>query len=268
MLGVRVEPEAALAGAVQQHQGVQQHGGVQLAVLGDALDVQQQRDGGHAGRVVARGRRGRLVIEPRDSRQEDAELEDRLLLVHRGLGFPMLRLHKRSLYDLVVIGGGPGGYVGAIKAAQLGLKVACVEGRGALGGTCLNVGCIPSKALLHNSHYFHVAKHDFKNRGIIVDGLTLDLAKMMKQKDKAVSGLTAGVAHLLKTNKTDFIKGWGVVKSPTSVSVDMNDGSTTVLETKNIVVATGSEVMGFPGIEVCQEIQHIHLMFIGSMIQW
>jgi dihydrolipoamide dehydrogenase len=112
---------------------------------------------------------------------------------------------RRSLsYDLVVVGGGPGGYVAAIKAAQQGLRAACVEGRGFLGGTCLNVGCIPSKSLLHNSHLYHLAHSEFKQRGIIVDNVTLDLGRMMKQKEKAVTGLTAGVAHLLKQNKVAF----------------------------------------------------------------
>jgi dihydrolipoamide dehydrogenase len=150
-----------------------------------------------------------------------------------------------STYDLVVIGGGPGGYVGAIKAAQLGLKTAIVEGRGKLGGTCLNVGCIPSKSLLHNSHYYHVAKEDFKSRGIVFDGLKLDLNQMMAQKDKSVAGLTAGVEMLMKKNKIDYYKGWGSLIDSQKVSVDGK-----VLETKNIMVATGSEVLPFPGIEV------------------
>merc|ERR1719383_1436232 len=105
-----------------------------------------------------------------------------------------------SQYDVVVIGGGPGGYVAAIKAAQLGLKTACVEGRGKLGGTCLNVGCIPSKALLHNSHLYHQAVHDFKDRGIDIDpsGISLNLPQMLKAKEKSVSGLTMGIEGLFK----------------------------------------------------------------------
>ncbi|KAI8906042.1 hypothetical protein EDD86DRAFT_211379 [Gorgonomyces haynaldii] len=165
----------------------------------------------------------------------------------------MLRLHKRfqsTSYDLVVIGGGPGGYVAAIKGSQLGLKTACIEGRGALGGTCLNVGCIPSKALLHNSHYYHVAKHEFKNRGIIVSDVQLDLAQLMKQKDTAVSGLTAGVATLFKMNKTDYIQGWGQFEGPNTIKVKKNDGTEETVNAKNVIIATGSEASGFPGIEV------------------
>ncbi|KAJ1480291.1 hypothetical protein T484DRAFT_1811318, partial [Baffinella frigidus] len=103
--------------------------------------------------------------------------------------------------DVVIIGGGPGGYVAAIKAAQLGLKVTCVEKRGALGGTCLNVGCIPSKALLNSSQMFHDASHHFKDFGITATGLSLDLAKMLGQKDEAVKGLTGGIEGLFKKNK-------------------------------------------------------------------
>merc|ERR1719482_483010 len=105
-------------------------------------------------------------------------------------------------YDLCVIGGGPGGYVAAIKAAQLGLKTVCVERRGTLGGTCLNVGCIPSKSLLHNSHYYHMVAHgEMAQRGIGINGVTLDLDKMLEQKDKAVKMLTGGIAMLFKKNK-------------------------------------------------------------------
>ncbi|ETO13507.1 dihydrolipoamide dehydrogenase, partial [Reticulomyxa filosa] len=103
--------------------------------------------------------------------------------------------------DVVVIGGGPGGYACAIKAAQLGLKATCVEGRGTLGGTCLNVGCIPSKALLHNSHLYHEAKHDFAKRGIIVENVKIDIPTLMKTKESAVDGLTKGIEGLFKKNK-------------------------------------------------------------------
>lgn len=156
-------------------------------------------------------------------------------------------------YDLVVIGGGPGGYVGAIKAAQLGLKTAIVEGRGKLGGTCLNVGCIPSKSLLHNSHYYHVAKHEFKTRGIQIENLKVDLPQMMKQKEKSVTGLTAGVESLMKKNKIDYIKGWAKITAPGAITVSSNEGQTT-LNTKNIMIATGSEIMQFPGIEIDEKI--------------
>ncbi|KDN39833.1 putative LPD1-dihydrolipoamide dehydrogenase precursor [Tilletiaria anomala UBC 951] len=156
-------------------------------------------------------------------------------------------------YDVVVIGGGPGGYVAAIKAAQLGLKTACVEKRGSLGGTCLNVGCIPSKAMLNNSHLYHQAAHDFKGRGIEVGSLSLNLATMLKAKDSSVSQLTKGIEGLFKKNKVDYVKGAGSFASPTSVSVKLNEGGETQLEAKNIIIATGSEVTPFPGIEIDEE---------------
>jgi dihydrolipoamide dehydrogenase len=108
-------------------------------------------------------------------------------------------------YDVIFIGAGPGGYVGAIKAAQLGLKTACIEKRPTLGGTCLNVGCIPSKALLQNSHFYHMAKHDFAKRGINVGDVKLDLDTMLKAKDKSVQALTGGVGYLFKKNKVSYI---------------------------------------------------------------
>ncbi|KAI9335603.1 hypothetical protein DFJ73DRAFT_780301 [Zopfochytrium polystomum] len=156
-------------------------------------------------------------------------------------------------YDVVVIGGGPGGYVAAIKAAQLGLKTACVEGRGSLGGTCLNVGCIPSKSLLHNSHLYHVAHEEFSKRGIKVSGLSVDLETMMKAKEKSVTGLTRGIEGLFKKNKTDYVKGWGKLLDANTVAVDGLDGSKTVLSAKNIIIATGSEPSPFPGVEVDEE---------------
>merc|ERR1711988_63419 len=110
--------------------------------------------------------------------------------------------------DLVVIGGGPGGYVAAIKAGQKGLKTVCIEGRGTLGGTCLNVGCIPSKALLNSTHKYVEAKHDFANIGINCGDVSMDFGKLMKSKDKAVKGLTGGIEHLFKKNKVDYMKGW------------------------------------------------------------
>ncbi|KAF9449142.1 dihydrolipoamide dehydrogenase [Macrolepiota fuliginosa MF-IS2] len=150
-------------------------------------------------------------------------------------------------YDVVVIGGGPGGYVAAIKAAQLGLKTACVEKRGALGGTCLNVGCIPSKAMLNNSHLYHQAQHDFERRGIDVSGVTLNLPKMLEAKNTAVTGLTKGIEHLFKANKVDYIKGAASFVSPTQISVQLLDGGETTVDAKNVVIATGSEVAPFPG---------------------
>merc|ERR1712212_1255324 len=145
--------------------------------------------------------------------------------------------------DLVVIGSGPGGYVGAIKAAQLGLKTVCIEKNATLGGTCLNVGCIPSKALLNNSHYYHLAVgKDFKSRGIDVGEVKLNLPKMMEQKSKAVSGLTAGIAGLFKANKVTRVDGFGSVAGPNQVKVTKDDGSEEIINTANILIATGSEV--------------------------
>lgn len=153
-------------------------------------------------------------------------------------------------YDVIVIGGGPGGYVAAIKSGQLGLKTAVVESRGALGGTCLNVGCIPSKAMLHNSHLWHEAQHDFKSRGIDIKDMSLNLGTMLKAKDKAVSSLTKGVEGLMKKNKVDYVKGFASFASPNSLNVKLNDGGETQLEAKNIIIATGSTVTPFPGIEI------------------
>lgn len=155
--------------------------------------------------------------------------------------------------DLVVIGSGPGGYVAAIKAAQLGLKTICIEKNPTLGGTCLNVGCIPSKALLNNSHYYHMAKKEFASRGIVTGEISLDLDTMMKAKRDSVSGLTNGIAHLFKSNKVTHIEGFGKITGPNQVTVSKNDGSEEVVNTKNILIATGSEVTPFPGIEIDEE---------------
>ena len=152
-------------------------------------------------------------------------------------------------YDLVVIGGGPGGYVAAIRAAQLGMKTACVEGRGALGGTCLNVGCIPSKALLQSSEKYVDASKHFAEHGIKVDGLALDMAAMMDRKDKVVKGLTDGVAFLFKKNKVDYVKGWGSIPAVGSVKVKLEDGGEETLSAKKILIATGSESTPLPGVE-------------------
>ncbi|MBL0318768.1 MAG: dihydrolipoyl dehydrogenase [Alphaproteobacteria bacterium] len=154
-----------------------------------------------------------------------------------------------SQYDLVVIGGGPGGYVAAIKAAQLGMKVACVEKRGALGGTCLNVGCIPSKALLNISHKYHDAKH-FNDLGIKIKGLDLDLSTVMSNKDNVVKGLTQGIEGLFKKNQVTYIQGTGNIKSPTEVVVSAGKGKSETIQTKRILIATGSEVSSLPGVEI------------------
>jgi len=166
-------------------------------------------------------------------------------------GFSGRRLMSSSAaYDLCVIGGGPGGYVAAIKAAQLGLKTVCVERRGTLGGTCLNVGCIPSKSLLHNSHMYHAAQHDFKQRGIKYDAIELDLDVMLKQKEKSVDQLTKGIEMLFKANKVDYVKGHGTLTSPTGVKVSLLAGGEQAIEAKNIMLATGSDVVSLPGIEL------------------
>ncbi len=153
-------------------------------------------------------------------------------------------------YDLVVIGGGPGGYVAAIKAGQLGLRTACVEMRGALGGTCLNVGCIPSKALLNSSHHYHDAKHHFADHGINVGEVTMDVGKMLEAKAATVKGLTGGIEHLLKKHKVDYFRGKGSLSGPNGVSVALNDGGTQSLDTKNVIIATGSEVTPLPPVPV------------------
>lgn len=147
-------------------------------------------------------------------------------------------------YDLVIIGGGPGGYNCAIRAGQLGLKVACVETRKTLGGTCLNVGCIPSKALLHATEMYEAAEKDFAGMGIKAK-VELDHKGLMASKDKTVEGLTGGIAFLFKKNKVDHIEGFGKIVDANTVDVDGKK-----ISTKNIVIATGSEVATLPGIEI------------------
>ena len=153
-------------------------------------------------------------------------------------------------YDLTVIGTGPGGYVCAIRAAQLGLKVAVVEKDATFGGTCLNVGCIPSKALLHASHLFEEAGHGFAGMGIKVPSPKLDLPAMMKFKDEGVDGNVKGVAFLFKKNKIDAFIGHGRITAPGKIEVKGADGKTQTVETKNIVIATGSDVARLKGIEI------------------
>ncbi|MEL6436900.1 MAG: dihydrolipoyl dehydrogenase [Pseudomonadota bacterium] len=153
-------------------------------------------------------------------------------------------------YDVVVIGSGPGGYVCAIKAAQLGLKTAIVEKRETLGGTCLNIGCIPSKALLHASEVFREAEHSLATLGVGVGKPKLDLKKMMAHKDDTVKANVDGVAFLMKKNKVDVFHGAGKVAAAGKVVVTKADGAAEELETKNIVIATGSDVAGIPGMEV------------------
>ncbi|MBN9281310.1 MAG: NAD(P)/FAD-dependent oxidoreductase, partial [Hyphomicrobium denitrificans] len=152
-------------------------------------------------------------------------------------------------FDLIVIGTGPGGYVCAIRAAQLGLKVAVVEKRGTHGGTCLNVGCIPSKALLHASHAYDEAKHAFGAMGIDASPV-LDLPKMQAFKREGVKGNVEGVAYLLKKNKVQTYFGTGRIVKSGQVAVTSPGGETETLETKSIVIATGSDVARLPGIEI------------------
>ncbi|NCP62755.1 MAG: dihydrolipoyl dehydrogenase [Alphaproteobacteria bacterium] len=149
-------------------------------------------------------------------------------------------------YDLIIIGGGPGGYVCAIKAAQLGLKVACVEMRRTLGGCCLNVGCIPSKVLLHSSQRFEEAQHHLGDHGIEISGVKLNLKKFLDRKNNVVEELAKGIDFLFKKNKIDFINGKAEFISKTEVKVD----GKTVYSAKNFVIATGSEVVSLPGITI------------------
>ncbi|MBI3451595.1 MAG: dihydrolipoyl dehydrogenase [Rhodospirillales bacterium] len=153
-------------------------------------------------------------------------------------------------YDLVVIGSGPGGYVCAIRAAQLGMKVACVEKRETLGGTCLNVGCIPSKALLQSSEKFDEVRHHLAAHGVKVTGVELDLKGMLGHKDKVVTDNTNGVAFLFKKHKIDWVKGAGRVAGAGKVAVALNGGGERTLATKNVVVATGSDVAPLPGVAI------------------
>lgn len=155
-----------------------------------------------------------------------------------------------SNYDVLIIGGGPGGYNAAIRAGQLGLKVACIEGRETLGGTCLNVGCMPSKALLHASELYEAAASgELNNLGIEVTP-TLNLAQMMKQKDESVTALTKGIEFLFRKNKVEWIKGWGRLNGPGKVTVTLADGSARELQAKDIVIATGSEPTPLPGVTI------------------
>ena len=152
-------------------------------------------------------------------------------------------------YDVIIIGSGPGGYVAAIRCAQLGLKTACVEGSETVGGTCLNVGCIPSKALLHASHQLHEAEHNFAKMGLMGKTPTVDWSQMMAYKDEVINGNTKGVEFLFKKNKIDWLKGWGSVPEAGKVKV-----GNTLYETKNIIIASGSEPSVLPGIDVYEQV--------------
>ena len=154
---------------------------------------------------------------------------------------------EETPYDVIIIGGGPGGYNAAIRAGQLGLKAACVESRVTLGGTCLNVGCMPSKALLHASELYEAANTEFAGIGIEVKP-KLNLDQMHKSKDDSVTALTKGIEFLFKKNKVDWLKGRGRIKGKGAVEVEAADGSKAVHQTRNIIIATGSEPMPLPGV--------------------
>ena len=161
---------------------------------------------------------------------------------------------SENRFDLIVIGGGPGGYVAAIRAAQLGMKVACVDKRGVPGGTCLNVGCIPSKALLQSSHHYEHAAKDFAAHGIQTGSLEMDTATMMARKDKVVMDLTKGIEFLFNKNNVTYFKGAGELVASDQVKVTpLDGGDEQMLCTSNVLIATGSEVAPLPGIEIDEE---------------
>lgn len=153
-------------------------------------------------------------------------------------------------FDVVFIGAGPGGYVGAIKAAQLGLNVACIEKRDTLGGTCLNVGCIPSKALLHASEVYHQATHIMNKFGVKADNVTLNLPDMMKHKDSTVDELTKGIAFLFKKNKITPFYGMGKILDKNTIETALNSGGSETIKAKNIVIATGSDIVSLPNVAI------------------
>ena len=148
-------------------------------------------------------------------------------------------------YDVIVIGSGPGGYVCAIRCAQLGLKTAIVEGRDTLGGTCLNVGCIPSKALLHASHSYHEATHNFEKMGLIINSPKIDFKKMQDYKNDVIAQNTKGIEFLLKKNKINWLKGWAKLNAQKQVIIDED-----VYDAKSVVIATGSEASSIPNVEI------------------
>ena len=156
-------------------------------------------------------------------------------------------------FQAIVIGGGPGGYVCAIRLSQLGIKTACVESRGSLGGTCLNIGCIPSKSLLNLSENFHKVKH-FSNLGIEISAVKLNLEKMMKNKDKVVTILTKGIEFLFKKNKVTHYKGTGSFKSATQVSIIDDKKKETIIDSDKIIISTGSEPISLPGVEFDEKV--------------
>jgi len=157
-------------------------------------------------------------------------------------------------FDVVVIGGGPGGYVASIRASQLGLKTACVEKQKNLGGTCLNVGCIPSKAMLEISHKYHDANHQFEKLGINISKPKIDVKKLIQNKNEIISGLTSGISGLFKKNKVSHINGHAKFLSKNQIEVIKEDGSKEIISAKNFVIATGSEVAKLPNVELDEKI--------------
>jgi len=157
-------------------------------------------------------------------------------------------------FDVIVIGGGPGGYVCAIRSAQLGFKTACIESRKTLGGTCLNVGCIPSKSLLNLSENYHKAQKEFNGLGIEANSIKLNLSKMMNNKNKSVLTLTKGVEYLFKKNKITYLKGNGSITSQNTVTVVDESKKKSNYQTKNIVISTGSIPTSLPGIKIDEKI--------------
>ncbi|KAJ8110267.1 hypothetical protein OPT61_g6842 [Boeremia exigua] len=197
---------------------------------------------------------------PRRAEGDTARLEQHILRIQHLLPEQVTtRLRVGGWYaelqekDLVIIGGGVAGYVAAIKAGQAGLKVACIEKRGSLGGTCLNVGCIPSKSLLNNSHLYHQILHDTKGRGIEVGDVKLNLPAMMKAKETSVSGLTKGIEFLFKKNNVEYIKGTGAFQDEHTVAVNLVEGGETQVRAKNVLIATGSEATPFPGLTIDEQ---------------
>ena len=167
-------------------------------------------------------------------------------------------------YDVIVIGAGPGGYVSAIRCAQLGLMTACVEGRETLGGTCLNIGCIPSKALLHATHMLHEAEHNFATMGLKGKSPSVDWAQMLTYKSDVIGQNTKGIEFLFKKNKIDWLRGWGSI--PEAGKVKVGDE---VHEAKNIIIASGSEASSLPGIEIDEKIVVTSdLKWAASMPVW
>jgi dihydrolipoamide dehydrogenase len=156
-------------------------------------------------------------------------------------------------YDIIVIGSGPGGYIAAVRASQLGKKVAIIEKYATLGGTCLNVGCIPSKALLDSSHHFYDAVHHFEEHGISIDKPRIDFGKMLDRKDKVVETTTGGIKYLMDKNNIEVFEGLGSFEDKTHVKITKNDGSSEIIEGTNIIIATGSKPSTLPFIKVDKE---------------